>query len=235
MSKNIDGVEYLNTLEAIRLAGVSRQTFYNNVKPYLRPYHFGKKVPSYNKQEVLAFASGKPLRRAAIAITGMFANWTEHARSLGCNVETVSRETTIERLPAELAATFNVSDDRTFVRRSEMSWVDRQPICTWSSWYPLDLVSPVLAQIQDGSFRDIVGYIASRGNIIREVNDVYSSRITTFEEQSLFQLLNAEPLLVLQRMARTEDNRVVMLYQDMQLLGSWFVVRRTENVHYWDK
>jgi UTRA domain len=237
MVKIVEGEEYLSAGEAAQVLGISIARFYTNARKYLRVYRFdAKKVKWYNKNQVLAMKLGKPIRKASIAITGMFSDWTEHARSLGFNIQSADRETVIETLPQELKETFYVSTDVHFVRKTQMSWVDGLPICAWSTWYPVVLVQDILPQILDGSAHDVIGHIAERhGIVIREVSDVYSGRITTFEEQTLFQLLNDEPLLVLQRMARTEDKQVVVLYQDMQLLSSWFIVRRTENIHYWDK
>lgn len=238
MPKTVEGEEYLSTQEVRdTFDKASKKRFYDNIKPYLRVYHFdGRRLPWYSKNEVLALKDGKPVRKASIAITGMFSNWTQHARSLGFSVQSVERERKVEHLPVGVAESFHVTTDEEFVRVSEMSWIEGQPVCAWVSWYPLALVHEALPQILDGSLHDIIGYIADRHDIvIREVNDVYGARFATFEEMALLQLLNNEPLLILQRMARTEDQQIVVLYQDMQLLSNWFVVRRTENIHYWDK
>jgi UTRA domain len=238
MPKTVEGEEYLSTQEVRdTFDKASKKRFYDNIKPYLRVYHFdGRRLPWYSKKEVLALKNGKPLRKGTIPITGMFSNWTEYARSLGFNVQTISREATVGPLPQELAEMFRVSTDEQFVRRGRMSWVEGLPICSWDSYYPVSLVSDILPQIQDGTAHDIVEYIADRhGFTVGEVTDVYSSRLTTFTEQTLFQLLQDEPLLILQRMAKTADQQVVVLFSDMQLLSSWFVIQRTEKIHHWDK
>jgi UTRA domain len=236
MVKVVGGQNYLSASEAAQVLGISIARFYTNARKYLRTYRFdAKKAAWYNENQVLAMKEGKPVRKAAIAITGMFSNWTEHARSLGFNVESQDLETEVETLPQELKETFSVFTDEEFVRRTQMSFVDGVPICVWSTWYPTALVSDVLSQIKDGSFHDVVGYLASQGYPVSEVSDVYSGRITTFDEQTRFQLLNDEPLLILQRMAKTKDRQIVVIFQDMQLLSSWFVVKRSETIHHWDR
>jgi len=237
MNKIVGTEEYLSAAEAAKILGVSIARFYTNARKSLRVYRFdAKKVKWYNKNQVLAMKEGKPVRKASIAITGMFSNWTEHARSLGFNIESKDVETATEYLPQDLKESFYVSADQEFVRKTQMSWIDGVPVCSWSSFYPVDLVEDVIPQILDGSMHNIIEYIADHhGLVIREVSDVYIGRNTTFEEQAKFQLLNDEPVLVLQRMAQTEDHQVVVLYQQMELLSSWFVVRRTESIHHWDK
>ncbi len=237
MPKIVDGEVFLSTKEAFEEIGVSKQTFYSNSKRYLRVHHFGgKRTPWYSKREVQALASGKPIRKASIAITGMFSDWTEHARSLGFNVQTIDREITVGPLPSDLAEAFQVKTDQIFVKRSRMSWVEGQPICMWDTYYAQEYVNDILPQIQSGNAHGIIEYIAEKhGVVIGEADDVYSTRVTTFIEQSLFQLLNDEPLLILQRMARTVDQKVAVLFQNMELLGSWFVIKRHEAIHHWDK
>jgi hypothetical protein len=236
MPKIVDSETYLSTKEAAELFGVSKQTFYSNARPHLRLYHFdGKMTPWYSKTEVEALATGKPIRKASIAITGMFSDWTEHARSLGFNVQTTDRETTVGPLPQDIAEAFHATTDQMFVKRSRMSWVERRPICLWDSYYAVEHVNDILPQIQNGTAHDIVEHVAKKGIIVNDVMDYYSTRITTFEEQAQFQLMNAEPLLILQRMARTDDQKTLVFFQNMQLLGSWFVISRHEKVHHWDR
>lgn len=236
MAKIVDGVKYLTATEASDLIGGSRQTFYNNVKPYLRPYRFGsRQAPWYSEQEVIAVATGKPLRKGTIPITGIFTNWTEHARSLGYNAITEDRGTDIGPLPESVATAFNLSTDQIFVKRGRMTTVEREPICYWDTYYPAEYVGDILTQIQQGTASDVVEHIKEKhGVIIGKVKDRYSTRITKFDELNLFHLLNDEPVLVLQRAAWTRDQKILVLYSDMVLLGSWFVVEREEEVHDWD-
>lgn len=236
MTKIIDGVEYLTATEAIREIGGSRQSFYNNVRPYLRPHHFqSRKTPLYSKGEVVALASGKPLRKAMIPITGMFADWTEYACSLGYNAQTEYRDVTIGYLPEDIAKSFNLPTDVLFVRRGRFTTVNGSPICSWDTYYPLNYVSSILDQIQRGTASNIVEHMKQEhGLVIGKVKDRYSTRITTPDELNLFRLLNDEPVLMLQRVSWSKDGKTVVLFSDMVLLGSWFVIEREEEVHHWD-
>lgn len=237
MAKIVEGVEYLTATEASDLIGGSRQAFYNNVKPYLRPYHFGaRKAPWYSKAEVIAVATGKPLRKASIVISGMFNDWTEHARSLGYNAQTMNREISVVPLPEDIAASFRLPGDELFVKRGRMTFINGIPACSWDTYYPLRFVDDIIAPMQQGAVSNIVEHIREKhGVTVGKVKDRYSTRITTLDELNLFQLLNDEPVLVLQRVATTSDQEVLVLFSDMVLLGSWFVVEREEEIHYWDK
>ncbi len=237
MNKIVGTEEYLSAADAAEILGVSIARFYTNARKSLRVYRFdAKKVKWYNKNQVLAMKEGKPVRKASIAITGMFSNWTEHARSLGFAITSEDTDTSTEGLPQDLKESFYVTTNQEYICKTQLSRIDGVPVCSWSSFYPVELVREVAPQILDGSMHNIIEYIADRhGLVIREVSDVYIGRNTTFDEQVKFQLLNDEPVLVLQRMAQTEDHQVVVLYQQMELLSSWFVIRRTENIHHWDK
>jgi DNA-binding GntR family transcriptional regulator len=119
------------------------------------------------------------------------------------------------------------------VKRSRLTLVDRQPICAWSTYYPLHLVEDVIDDMKQG-----MGYIVEHikqkhGMVIGRAKDKYTARITTFEEQALFQLLNSEPVLVLQRVSYTRDRKVLILYSDMVLMGSWFAPEHEYDVDIW--
>jgi UTRA domain len=234
--KKVDGVEYLTATEAIKEIGGSRQSFYNNVKPYLRPYHFSsRQAPWYSKREVKALATGKPIRKGTIPITGMFTDWTEHARSLGYDAQTELRSVELVTLPADLAETFHLPPDKVFVKRGRMTTVEGEPICSWDTYYPSEYVGDILPQMRQGTASNIVEHIKEKyGVAIGRVKDRYSTRITTLDELNLFRLLNDEPVLMLQRASWTKDHQILVLFSDMVLLGSWFVIEREEEMHAWD-
>lgn len=236
MSKFVEGVEFLTGTEASKMIGGSRQTFYSHIKPFLRAYHFGsRQAPYYNKAEVVAIATGKPMRRASIPIRGIFTDWTEFARSLGYNAQTVNREITVGALPDDIVKTFNLPADELFVKRGRMTFIDGTPVCSWDSYYPASLVSDILPQIQQGNASNIVEFIKEKHHlVIGRALDRVSVRITTHDELNLFQLLADEPVFLLQRAGWAKDGRTVVLYSDMVLLGSWFVIEREEEVHNWD-
>ncbi len=233
----VEGKKYITATEASKIVGGSRDRFYKNVKPYLRPYHWeAKQAPWYLEEEVRAIASGKPIRKASIAITGIFTNWTEHARSLGLNAHTANTEITVGPLPEDIVAAFHLPSDQVFVKRGRITFIDQSPICHWSTYYPAEFVSDILPQIQQGTASNVVEHIKDRhGVTVGKVKDRYLARITTPDELNQFHLLNDEPVLVLQRLSLTEDEKVLVFFSDMALLGSWFVIEREQEVHNWDR
>src|SRR5438309_4598559 len=92
MPKVVENEEYLNTQEVLDLFEASKKRFYNNIKPYLRMYHFdAKKIPWYRKQDVMDLKNGKLIRKASISIRGIQKDWTTFLRSLGYGVGTADR------------------------------------------------------------------------------------------------------------------------------------------------
>lgn len=229
--KIVDGIEYLSATEAIKELGCSKQNFYQTVKPRLKPHRFdGRTNPMYNKNDIIAIATGKMPRKANIAITGMFSNWTDHARALGYNAETQRTEVTIGYLPADIANTFGLPTDELFVKRGSMTTVDGIPICSWDTYYPLKFVEDVLVQMREGTISDVLGHISQKHHVsVEKVRDRYSARVTTLDDINRFQLLNDEPVLILQRAATTKEQGTLVLFSDMVLLGSWFVIEREED------
>jgi uncharacterized protein YqgQ len=239
MSKIVEKEEYLNTEEVLAELEASKKRFYSNVKPYLRTYHFdAKKTPWYRKRDVLALKSGKLARMASISISGIQRDWTTFLRSLGYRASTVDR--TIEvgvSLPEDAVETFKLPSDEKFVKRSRMTIADGVPICVWDTYYPLELVEgDILEEMKHGFEVDVVRRIKEKhGIIVGIAKDKYTARTATFEEQELLQLLTNDPVLILQRASYTRDKKMLVLYSDMVLLGSWFAPEHEYEVNIWEE
>lgn len=238
MPITVDNEEYLNTDDAMTELRVSRQHFYTEVKPYLRAYHFGtKKKPWYRKQDILDLKTSTPERPAPpIVIPGIFPNWTQHVRSLGLQVDTLNRAIEIVSLDAEsLPPTFRIEPYQQFVKRSRISFINREPICLWASYYPLHLVrGEIYEEMKRDEETDVVKRIAEvHGLVIGWAKDRYSARLATSEEQEALQLLRDEPILRLQRVSYASDKRTLILYSDMTLLATWFAPEHEYPVDIW--
>lgn len=237
MSKIVESEEYLNTQESIEEMEASKKLFYDNVKPYLRVYHFnGKKTPWYKKKEVVAFKLGKPIRKASIPLSGILNDWTSYLQSLGYHAETTNLKSAITTLPDDAVSMLHLPAGKEFVKRSRFTHADGIPICTWDTYYPVELVEDIKEDIMSGSTINIVEYIKEKHGIVIGVSkDKYTARITTFEEQALFQLLTDEAVLILQRASYTKDKSTLVLYSDMVLVGSWFAPEHEYPVNIWNK
>lgn len=238
MVKIVEGKEYLNTTEVMTEFSAPRKRFYDNIKPQLRTYHFdAKKSPWYSKDEVIALKMGNPLRKASLTLAGgIQKDWTKYLVSQGYNATTVNNEIKIVSLPDEVVEAFGLSPDKQYIQRERMTLVDRVPICVWSTYYPVEFVGDVLDQMKMGTVENIVEHIKdAHGVIIGYSKERYSARITTFEEQTLFQSLREEPVLILQRLSYTSDKSVLVLYSNMVLLGDWFTPEHDYVVGTWDK
>jgi len=236
MSKIVETEEYLDTQEVLAELGASKKRFYSNVKPQLKVYQFGgKKTPWYKKREVLALKSGQIERTAPITISGILQDWTTHVRALGYQIDTKNREIKTAQLPDKVTAAFGIASERQFVMRSRISFVNRVPICIWTTYYPLELVKGViLEEMKRDEETDVVRRIKEQHGVsIGWAKDRYSARAATVTEQELLQLLRDDPVLVLQRVCYTRDKKTLVLYSHMTLLGSWFAPEHEYEVTIW--
>ncbi len=238
MPKVVENEEYLDTREVLDELGASKKRFYSNVKPQLKVYHFaGLKTPWYRKKDVFALKNGLLPRAASIVISGILGNWTTHVRALGYQADTKTREITIETLPDGASATFGIESSQQFVKRSRITFVNRIPICIWTTWYPLALVgNDVYEEMKQDDETDVVRRIKEKhGLVIGWSKDRYTARGATIFEQELLQLLRDDPVLILQRVSYTRDKKTLILYSEMTLLGSWFAPEHEYQVNIWDE
>lgn len=237
MSKFVRGKKYLNATEAAQLVEGSRQFFYDNVKPRLTPHHFGaRKTPLYEEEEIKTVMEGKSVRNANISIRGMFADWTEYLEGLGYNAQTLDDTREIATLPDDAVRIFKLSPDRKFFKRERKSYASGTPICVWSTYYPADLLEPVLDQLIQGDPIHAIEYIKDvHGLVIKDVDERYTARLTTIAEHNQFDLRNDQAVLSLQRASYTKGEKDLVLFSDMALLGNWFDARRQYTVDHWDK
>lgn len=236
MPKFVEDEKYLNTTEAIQVLGGSKQSFYSNAKPHLASRPFGtRKNPWYKESDILALKEGKGVRKADISIEGMFADWTKYLKSLGYSAETTDdiRDTTT--LPQDVVIRFKLPSDRVFFKRERKSYANGTPICIWTTYYPADLLKDVLDQLILGESIDVIEYIKrNHGFIVKEIEERYTARLTTFEELNSFQLKTEQAVLTLQRVGYTKGEQNLVLYSDMALLGNWFDIKKKYEVSHWD-
>jgi hypothetical protein len=239
MPRTEAGEVYLNGQEVMALWPASKNLFYANIQPRLQTYHFGgRKKPHYYKEsDVLALRSGKPLvQRSPIIISGIFGDWTIYLRSLGYRAETVNFAIATGSLPEEVMTTFQLSASRHFAQRSRMTLANGVPICTWSTYYPLELVQEkILDEMEHDPALDVVKRIKETyGMVVGWERNRYTARDTTLEEQELLKLLTNEPALILQRACFTKDRQILTHVSHMTLLGSWFAIEHDSPVSIWD-
>lgn len=229
MPKIENGEEYLNGDELMAFWPASKKLFYESLQPRLQSYHFdGKKRPHYYKMsDILALKSGKPVtRRELITISGIFSDWTRYLRSLGYQADTINQAIEVVTLPEEASTSFHIPAERQFARRSRMTLANGVPICTWSTYYPLELVEgEILDRMKQEPALDVVQQIKNaRGIAVGWEKDRYTSRSTTLEEQGTLKLLTNEPVLILQRGCWASDKQTLAFVSHMTLLGSWFAI-----------
>lgn len=238
MPKEINGQKFVSTDEAAALLRASRQSFYARAKPHLRVYRFdAKRAPWYSEKEVLDLRDGKSARKAKIVLSGITSNWTEHLESLGYRAETNLREAVEASLPEDAISLFGLTNERTFLKRGRMSLANGTPICSWDTYYPMELIDDdLLAEIKRGAANDVPTSIKEKHGIAAgHVEEWYSARLATFEEQTLLRLVTDDPVLILQRASYTKDKSKLVFYSHMVLLASWFEIKRDYPISIWDK
>jgi DNA-binding GntR family transcriptional regulator len=237
MAKIVNNQRFLNGKETMALLGTSKQSFYDNARRHLKPYHFdAKRSPWYSEAEVLHLKNGVAVRKGAIRLTNIQHNWMQDIIDMGYDARTENRgEVEIVPLPDDAITTFHLPPTQHYVRRSRMTLVDDAPICLWSSYYPLNLVE---GEILDEMRRNVATDVVTRmkevhGAIIRVSRERYTTRVTTPEEQALLRLVTDDPVLILQRASYTQEKQSLVVFSDMTLLGSWFASEREYEVTTW--
>jgi hypothetical protein len=233
------GEVYLNGQEVMALWPASKKLFYDNIQPRLQTYHFGgRKKPHYYKEsEVLSLRGGKPpVQRNPIIISGIFGDWTTFLRSLGYRADTVNSAIEVVTLPEEVINTFQFPAEKEFAKRSRTTLANNVPICTWSTYYPLEFVQDrILEEMKQDPTLDVVKQIReTHGITVGWERNRYTARDTTLEEQEHLKLLTNEPVLILQRACFTKDKQTLTHVSHMILLGSWFAIEHDYPVKVWD-
>ena len=218
MIRNEGNEIYLDTDEAMRLLGVSKQTFYANARLHIKPMRFdSKKKPWYRKDDVIALKEGRAIREANIGISGILKDWTTFLRGLGYSATTLVRDMGLCGLPEDAVETFGLPQGE-YVRRGRITFANRTPICSWDSYYPVDLVD--FSEMKRDLQLDIPKWIAEKHGVkVGRAVDKYIARDATINEQELLQLMTNEPVLILKRASYTRDKSRLVLYSDMVLLG----------------
>jgi DNA-binding GntR family transcriptional regulator len=236
MPKEVNGQTFVSTDEAAALLQTSRQSFYARAKPHLRVYRFdAKRAPWYKEKEVLELRDGKSVGKARIVLSGITADWTRHLENSGFRADTKLREAVEASLPEDATSLFGLEDERTFLKRGRMSLANGTPICSWDTYYPMELIDDaLLAEIKRGAANDIpMALKGKHGLVVEEVEEWYSARMATFEEQTLLRLVTDEAVLILQRASYTKDKSKLVFYSHMVLLASWFEIKREYPVNIW--
>ena len=235
--KIVEGVEYLSTQEVRdEFDGASKKRFYDNIKPYLKIFHFdAKKTNWYRKSDVVGLKVGKPVRKAHIAIGGIFKDWTQHLASLGFQASTeLNSIKTDVPLPEEATEFLGVTTDKKFIKRSRHTLADGVPICLWSSFYPMELAGDAFDQMAHNMNFDVVEYIKDKHNVVINWSvEETTARITNMEELNFFRLPTDEAALILLRVSYT-GNKEIVLFSSMVLLANWFTIHKEYHVDIWD-
>lgn len=227
MPKEVDGKTYLNTQEAREFfANASPERFNENIKPHLHVYQFnGRKIPKYYAlEECRELARGNLIGRPPIVISGLLKNWQEYVRAVGLHAETVTNviEERVYLADETALIEFHLEAELPMLRRERMTFVQRTPICVWSSYYPMPLVAQFLLDIKHDLDFDIVKAVQEqRGIKIIKATDRLTAHLATQFQQEILQLSRPEPILRLQRAAYSEAGNIV-IYSDMALLSQWF-------------
>lgn len=235
MPKNVNGEEYVNLTEAQSLLGMSKQLWYNNVKPHLPVYRFdGRRKPFYRKRDVLALRDGKKVRKAFVVAPGSQKLWSDPMKERGCNVATVDYASPkIMAIPEELACISGLAEGTEVVKRMRLNRVDEETLALFITYYPLHLVQgEILERMLRDDQTDAGRMLQDTNNvkIVRAV-DVLSTRLATPEEQEALHI-GEEIVSVLHRVSFAGDNSVILV-QEIVMILNCFSFRYEYSASHW--
>lgn len=231
-----EGVEYLTATEASTELGVSRQTFYETVRPLLTVHHLGVRTRIYYKtSDIKQLKEAKATPPLPVIIHGIQKNFVDSMRAFGipCTVEDLSKPDFIP-MDKSLAEIFSVPVGSPIVRREQIQGTPGTPYRLVTNLYPTKYMSDDIIR----EFRDNVDangpllMKAAYGVIIEHLEETISSRVPTVMERKLLKIRVDTPVITVRRVNYDANMHPVMV-SDLVLVSQYFRLKYTYSVNFW--
>lgn len=231
-----EGIEYLTATEAAIELGVSRQTFYETVRPLLTVHHLGVRTrPYYETSDIRQLKEAKATPPLPVIVHGIQKNFVDSMRAFGipCTVEDLSTPN-FTPMDKSLAEIFGVPVGSPIVRREQIQGTPGTPYRLVTNLYPVKYMSDSILE----EFRknvDANGPLlmkAAYGVIIEHLEETISSRIPTIAERKLLKVRVDTPVITVRRINYDADMHPVMV-SDLVLVSLYFKLRYAYSVDFW--
>lgn len=231
-----ESLEYLTATEAATELGVSRQTFYETVRPLLTVHHLGVRTRAYYKtSDIKQLKEAKATPPLPVIIHGIQKNFVDSMRAFGipCIVEDLSKPDFVP-MDKDLAEIFKVPVGSPIVRREQIQGTPGTPYRLVTNLYPAKYMSDDILE----EFRknvDANGPLlmkAAFGVIIEHLEETISSRTPSPTERKHLKIRVDTPVITVRRVNYDADMHAVMV-SDLVLVSLYFRLKYTYSVDFW--
>jgi DNA-binding GntR family transcriptional regulator/predicted DNA-binding transcriptional regulator AlpA len=226
---------YYTATEAIEYLGISRPTFYQNVRPQLQQYKLGvTRTTYYAKGELDTFKGIRPV----LEVTGIQPTFEGYLQNQG-------REPMLEDIeppalvPAsqQLAGIFNIAPGSPIVHRIRKQGDTQQGFYRIAeNYYPVDLAgNDILKAMQEDVKTDVLALIqAQHGTAIRYIHEEVKGRHPNMKEQRILGITAFTPVQEIHRTcyASAEKEQVVM-YNEIIVEAGYVTLKYDYPVEHW--
>lgn len=218
-------ITYLTATEASEALGLSRQRFYQSLKPLLTEYRLlNRKAFHYRKDEVLAYKSIAAPVKLPIVIQGMQKNFEMYMREQGyeVTVDTIDIPDVIA-MSEHVANIFHLPVGSPVVSRKRRHKISGAPYRIVTNYYPVELVnSEMLAAMRTDDETDILKLIEQAyGLLIHQTVDRVKARRPDSQERRLLSIRVIDPVMELSRVNYAEDGMLI-LFNEVICVAEYF-------------
>jgi DNA-binding transcriptional MerR regulator len=234
-----NGVTYLTVTEAAKELGISRQMFYQSIKPMLQAHQIqSRKSHSYYREDdIKALKTVQRLENLPIVVGGIQKNFEKYLQSLGYNVRTETLGVpALEQMNAEIAHIFQKPVGAPVVRRKRRLGVESVPYRIETTFYSGELAGgEILEAMQRDSECDVIQMIAEKHQLrIAKTHEIIRARLPNKEERRQLGIRATDPLLEVKRTSSTEDGQTILMFQDLWFVAGYFQLEYDSSVAHWN-
>lgn len=233
----VDGTEYLDATEAAGMLGISRQQFYDVVRPLLTTYKVGPRTRTYYRAEdIKERQQAKPETKLPIIVHGIQKNFVKSIQALGipCTVQNVGVP---ELVPVGegLAEVFGIPIGSPIVRRGRLQGVEGTPYRLVTNWYPVKYAdSELVEEMRRNDDADMPQLMKEKyGVIIEHISETIITRLPTLEERKILDIRAADSVFEIRRVNLATDGKDVIMVSDLILVARYFKLRYTYDTEHW--
>lgn len=230
------GTQYVDATEAAQMLTISRQHFYEVVRPTIPSYKVGARTRAYYKaddiREIMAVKEESPL---PIVIHGIQKNFVHSLRDMNipCKVENVGIPDAIP-IPKDLVEIFKASSSSLIVKRGRLQGVEGTPYRLVTNWYNTRYAdNELVEQMRRDDDADMPALMKSKyGVVIEHIEETISTRTSTPDERKLLKLRVPGAVFEIRRINRSGSGEVVMV-SDLVLVARYFKLRYSYDTDHW--
>ncbi|HJT56004.1 MAG TPA: GntR family transcriptional regulator [Ktedonobacteraceae bacterium] len=140
--------------------------------------------------------------------------------------ETNVDEPAVVAAPIDVAEVFGIDEGAPVVHRMHRQGTRMTPYQLTENFYAVDLAGgPILERMrQDARFDVLLAIKEAHGKVIKRVHEDVIARLPTSREQELLKIVRHAPVLEVQRTNYAEDDKMVVVFNRIIFVASYFVL-----------